>query len=164
MDSACTKCGSGTYNANTASTTSAACVDCPAGRYAPTTGTQINTGEWSLVNGAVVFVPTPGFTESVSCRPCLRGKYCTTPGLSLPTDGTDCASGKYSTEFGQISSNTCVKCPEGTVGVKGETGSKSPEDCKSCRPGKFIGLRESDGVTCANCPHGRFQDERGEID
>ena len=32
------------------------------------------------------------------------------------------------------------------------------------RPGKYIGARDPDGVSCAVCPGGRFQNERGAIE
>ena len=130
----CVACSAGLYNDDTASTDASDCSDCPAGKFAAGTATKVNEGSFVLDGEVLRFVPgSSGTPEEESCRPCLRGKWSSTSGLSASNLCTDCASGKYSTEFGVTSISTCTTCPTGTIGVKGETGSKGPLDCKSCR-------------------------------
>ncbi len=89
-----TMCPPGTYNPNTASTTSAACVQCTSTKACPKYGNIKDNGV-----------------------PCPPGYYCPA-GTTYPTQ-YPCAAGTYSDSYDAPDSSTCLTCPAGWVCLQG---------------------------------------------
>ena len=72
-----TACLAGTYNPNTGSTSSSACVNADAGYYVFTTGQSSQTA-----CGAGTYNPNTGSTSSSACEDCQSGTYQASTGKS----------------------------------------------------------------------------------
>ena len=150
----CEACAAGKY----APEGSAACSDCPAGRYADV-------------------------EKQSQCKPCERGKYMPFAGagrLDQP-QCLQCPAGSYAAEEGQT---TCAQCPAGKFSAKGMSGcslcspgkfasSSGSSVCRDCDQGKFAdahgsimcmtcagstGNRVTGAFSCEPCGAGRYLD------
>lgn len=138
----CQPCNLGTYSSTHSSTTctvcdvgqnsslvssSTSCIDCPAGRYMPSTLTL-------------------NVLTLRECIPCPRGTY--TSSAKSSTCNL-CEAGRWSDYLGN--NIGCTACEPGRFGViQGQDSSTA--SCSACPAGTF-----SDGLTiCKECPMGRY--------
>jgi len=119
----------------------AACSNCAAGKYAPTTGlgncSQCDPGKYQA---------SPGMHD---CEDCAAGKYGPTSGL---TECNQCEPGKYQASPGMLE---CELCQVGKYQDLHEQ-----QSCKACPAGKFRGSRGADSIDqCVDCRHDEFSEE-----
>ena len=151
--STCTPCGAGKYNPNTNSTSSSACLSCPAGTYQGSTGAsscgKCAAGTYST-GGATVCTKCPAgsYNQSEgnsSCTTCPAGYYC---GGGVAK--AQCTAGTYSTG----GAGSCTSCPSGYTSSAGATAQSS---CYiSVAAGKY--LTTAKGTTTASCSGGTYKD------
>ena len=132
----CTPCPPGTYNSNTGSTSSSACLECAAGKYSgyneakcssciSGTYSDIGQGNCSPCSPGT-YNSNTGSNSSSACLKCTAGKY-SNGGAS---NCTLCDTGKYNQYSGNTSSAACYLCDAGTYNPN--TGSNSSLACTTC--------------------------------
>lgn len=83
---------------------------------------------------------------------CPAGHYC--PFASAAP--VPCPSGKYNEDKGQRNDDICFDC------VLGETSPPGSATCISCEMGKYGKSDGSEGVFCADCPVGTYNEKTGQ--
>ncbi len=119
----CSMCSVGRYQHNIGQQI---CIECPPGKYSEKGGNDIchscPTGQYQHLS------------QQGGCLDCAIGQYTQTVGQ---TECQTCIQGKYTNTIRTNSSNFCIDCPKGWLGIV-------------------------DG-TCAQCPEGTWQNETGKI-
>jgi len=134
--SSCILCASGKYSSEPAEVSEATCDDCPAHSYsADGSNTRTNCTCHKGYSGP----------DGSDCQACVVGTWKAVNGSS---SCILCASGKYSSETGEIAESTCTDCPAATYSGDG---SELPTDCTCNR-----GYTGADGGPCTECVAGSF--------
>ena len=137
----CTSCLAGTYNSNTGSTSSTACVQCAAGKYSgPGASSCTNCSKGYYASG----------TGNAECTICPVGTYADATGKS---SCTSCAAGTYNPNTGSTSSTACEKC------AAGKYSAAKASSCTNCSKGYYAS--GTGNTTCTICPVGTYADATG---
>jgi len=135
--SSCILCASGKYSSEPAEVSEATCDDCPAHSYsADGSNTRTNCTCHKGYSGP----------DGSDCQACVVGTWKAVNGSS---SCILCASGKYSSETGEIAESTCTDCPAATYSGDG---SELPTDCTCNR-----GYTGADGGPCTECVEGKYK-------
>lgn len=174
-----TRCSPGTYNSNTGSSDSSACVACDAGKACPDYGTvtpSLNCAEGYYCNsGSSSQYPilTAAYDENaVNNGPCPPGYYCES-GTDVPSK---CPVGTYSTEYFGVTDADCVPCPAGYL-CPNEGLGQLPDNSMLCPQGFYCPGNTSVAIDClegtycptgsdqpTNCPAGTYQPGQKKFD
>ena len=169
----CDDCTPGTYSQLLGSIGPTVCTDCAMGRYQIAYGQgfclQCQPGRFSNVTGAQLCEQCAlgsaiSDVEAVQCDLCSAGSYSSREGAMVCTE---CGVGYYSAATG---SSSCAACGAGKYqDVSGGAVCKScsagyyqteaaQSYCLACPLGKY---GTGDGITCTECPTGRFSNRMG---
>eukprot|EP00949_MAST-11_sp_MAST-11-sp1_P000674 g674.t1 len=114
-------CAAGTFNEETAQTSSDACMNCPRGRFSPNPGTEscrlcapgrVNTHEKSVTNSSCIAC-SPGYysaADRANCVACPAGFYASEPGAAC----SRCRFPSFSIAASARCNLTGNSCPGGT--------------------------------------------------
>ena len=133
----CANCIKNTYNPNTGSTSSSACLACPDKQLAPP-----GSSACSFCPGGKYFHEEVlnRYFSKFTCESCPKGKY------GAESVCTPCAAGKYAAAAEAAS---CDRC-DGGKSTNSATGATS---CSGCAAGRSAGAGDS---SCTICAKGRY--------
>ena len=140
---ACTDCGAGKFSITSGETAEITCSACTANSDAPAgsddgSDCTCNAGYWG---------PAMGFTDtSLTCTPCVAGKYRTTTGATTITLCLECPAGKYQ---GNDAASACTDCAPGTFSAA--EGQSSVGTCIPCYASTDSSTVEGGGAAHTGC-------------
>ena len=156
----CNQCEFGKYSSKVGATSSSICLDCPAARFASTSGSSscvtCEAGKFTSYSGSSfctecapgTFSISSEANSSLACSSCQVGFFSDLSGLS---SCKSCLAGKFASSMG---STLCSGCPEGKYSSK-DSGVSSAV-CGTCAPGTYIYDTLDGHSSCSTCPSGLF--------
>lgn len=150
----CQKCTAGRFSNTTNNTAEASCRLCPAGTFSGEAASACSSCAAGLysVSGSVACQSCPpnstsaGGTGLAGCQ-CLAGFFKVASGDGLTFTCQICPSGQFSAQ----GSDSCGRCPAGTVGSG--SGATTDASCVDCGGGKAAA---EGAAVCQTCPGSTF--------
>ena len=125
-----------------ASTSAASCVDCEAGKYLSSTGS--NSSSDCVLCASGTYSPNTGAVSEFKCQGCPAGTYSIAKGLQKATQCELCPRNTYSSAIGASEAATCIACNPGKVAPAGNVVKEN------CVPGvSDVSSRKTVDVTMA---------------